>query len=64
MKKNPNKRLGLIGWIKARIMERKLRRRWNSDPEFRSRVRSHVAKVVSEHEFKTAAKPKFNKGTE
>ena len=59
---NASRRLGLIGWIKARRLERKLRKRWNGDPAFRARVRSAVSAGLENHEFTAKAKPKFNEG--
>ena len=45
-------RLGFIGWIKARALERKLRRRWKNDPEWRARVFAGVQDGLKKHEFK------------
>lgn len=61
-KRNASRPLGLFGWIKARIIERRLRRRWKNDPEYRERVRLAVSGRVENHKFTANAKPKFNKG--
>lgn len=43
-----NKRLGLFGWIKAKIMTARMRWRWNHDAEFRERVKKAVNAGVLE----------------
>ena len=58
-------RLGLVGWIKARILEFKLRRRWRNDPAWRAKVLGGVEAGLRKHDFKNnpgdrEAKPKYN----
>ena len=43
MREQPRRRLGLFGWIKARVLEYKLRRRWRTDADWRARVQCVVA---------------------
>lgn len=42
-----NKRLGLLGWFKARRLERQLRRRWREDAGWRESVQATVRKEVA-----------------
>ena len=56
-----NKRLGLVGWIKARRIERRMRKLWNGDPGFRLRVSSSVSKALEGKEFFSKVKPKITK---
>ena len=37
-----NKRLGLFGWIKAKIMTARMRRRWKNDAAYREHVQQAV----------------------
>lgn len=37
------RRMGPVRWIRAKLLEIKLRRRWKNDPAWRSRVRRAVS---------------------
>ncbi len=50
------KRLGLVGWIKARRIKL-----WKGDPGFRLRVSSSVSKALEGKEFFSKVKPKITK---
>ena len=43
-----NKRLGLFGWIKAKIMTARMRRRWKNDAAYREHVQQAVNAGVLE----------------
>lgn len=57
-KMNAKKRLGLIGWIKAKRLTATLRRRWHEDEAWRDSVKAAVNKSVKEklekHEEKSS----------
>ncbi len=42
------RRLGLVGWFKARRLEWKLRRRWKTDADWRARVQATVTANTAE----------------
>lgn len=43
------KPLGLFGWIKAKLLARKLRRRWKNDREFKARVQASIESAVKKN---------------
>lgn len=60
MRDKPRRRLGLFGWIKARVLERKLRRRWKTDADWRASVQG-VVSATAETIIKQRMKPQTAK---
>ena len=44
--KRVRKHLGPIGWVKAKILAARLRRKWNNDPEWREKFQAAVSAGV------------------
>lgn len=45
-KETADRPLGLIGWVKARLLARRLRRRWKKDKAYQARIRASIEGAI------------------